>query len=137
MKDKSITVVTVGKPDISAMSSGEKDTFFAALLARMRTLSEEQAVESGAQETVSGKIATIAQAVIDGNSHFYVTLEGSAEIYDFALPDLLGIVRYRVGDEISFTCTAEEVVSESETDDDAGATEEDSGALVRPVTAIE
>ncbi len=110
---------------------------YLAMLAADGTLSEEQAVESGAQETVSGKIATIAQAVIDGNSHFYVTLEGSAEIYDFALPDLLGIVRYRVGDEISFTCTAEEVVSESETDDDAGATEEDDGALVRPVTAIE
>ncbi len=110
---------------------------YLAMLAADGTLSEEQAVESGAQETVSGKIATIAQAVIDGNSHFYVTLEGSAEIYDFALPDLLGVVRYRVGDEISFTCTAEEVVSESETDDDAGATEEDDGALVRPVTAIE
>ena len=25
MKDESITVVTVGKPDISAMSNGEKD----------------------------------------------------------------------------------------------------------------
>ncbi|MDM8245362.1 Tat pathway signal sequence [Collinsella tanakaei] len=110
---------------------------YLAMLAADGTLSEEQAVESGAQETVSGKIATIAQAVIDGNSHFYVTLEGSTEIYDFALPDLLGIVRYRVGDEISFTCTAEEVVAESEADDDAGATEEDSGALVRPVTAIE
>ena len=110
---------------------------YLAMLAADGTLSEEQAVESGAQETVSGKIATIAQAVIDGNSHFYVTLEGSAEIYDFALPDLLGIVRYRVGDEVSFTCTAEEVVSESETEDDAGATEEDDGALVRPVTAIE
>ena len=110
---------------------------YLAMLAADGTLSEEQAVESGAQETVSGKIATIAQAVIDGNSHFYVTLEGSAEIYDFALPDYTRSRVYRVGDEISFTCTAEEVVSESETDDDAGATEEDDGALVRPVTAIE
>ena len=45
MTNESITVVTVGKPDISAMSSGEKDTFFAALLARMRALSEEQGTE--------------------------------------------------------------------------------------------
>ena len=49
MEDKSITVVTVGKPDISAMSSGEKDTFFAALLARIRTLSEEQGTELSVQ----------------------------------------------------------------------------------------
>ena len=76
------------------------------MLAADGTLSDEQAAESGTQEEVSGKIATIAQAVIDGNSHFYVTLEGSQAIYDFALPDQLDIVRYRVGDEISFTCTA-------------------------------
>ena len=44
--DESITVVTVEKPDISAMSSGEKETFFAALFARMRALSEEQRTEA-------------------------------------------------------------------------------------------
>ena len=49
MKDENITVVTVGKPDISAMRSGEKDTCFAALLARMRTLSEEQGTELSVQ----------------------------------------------------------------------------------------
>ena len=42
MKDESITVVTVGKPDIS-------DTFFAALLARVRALSEEQGTELSVQ----------------------------------------------------------------------------------------
>ena len=45
MRDENITVVTVGKPDISAMSSGEEDTLFAALLAKMRALSEEQGTE--------------------------------------------------------------------------------------------
>ncbi len=51
----------------------------------------------------SGVIRTIAQAVLEGNSHFYVTLEGDEAIYDFALPGLLGIVSYRVGDVITFT----------------------------------
>lgn len=108
---------------------------YLAMLAADGTLSDEQAAQSGAQEKVEGKIATIAQAVIDGNSHFYVTLEGSSEIYDFALPEMLAIVRYRVGDAISFTCTAEEAVAESEEDVDADAA--GSEALVRPVTAIE
>ena len=45
MKDESITMVTVGKPDISAMSGSEKDAFFAALLARLLALSEEQGTE--------------------------------------------------------------------------------------------
>ena len=110
------------------------------MLAADGTLSDEQAEASGVQQRVEGKIATIAQAVIDGNSHFYVTLEGSSDIYDFALPDLLAIVRYRVGDQIAFTCTAEETPTAdgSQEDEDATAVAEDAGAaLVRPVTAIE
>ncbi len=53
--------------------------------------------------SADGVIRSMAQAVIDGNSHFYVTLEGDAGIYDFALPGLIGIVGYREGDPIEFT----------------------------------
>ena len=51
--------------------------------------------------TVTGTIATMAQAVIEGNSHFYITLEGSDRIYDLALPGLIEVVGYQVGDEIT------------------------------------
>ena len=50
-----------------------------------------------------GVIATMAQAVIEGNSHYYVTLQGNPSIYDFPLPGMLEIVAYSAGDEISFT----------------------------------
>ncbi len=50
-----------------------------------------------------GTIHHIAQAVVDGNSHFYVKLEGSNAIYDFALPGLIEIVGFKEGDPISFT----------------------------------
>lgn len=50
-----------------------------------------------------GTINTIAQAVIDGNSHFYVTLTGDKSIYDFALPAMIQIVGYKPGDSISFS----------------------------------
>ena len=50
-----------------------------------------------------GTISHIAQAVVEGNSHFYVTLEGDKGIYDFALPGLIEIVGYKEGDTISFT----------------------------------
>ena len=73
------------------------------LLANGGKLSDEEAAAAGAEEQASGKVASIAQAVIDGNSHFYVTLEGDDAIYDFALPDLLEVVRVKVGDEVSFT----------------------------------
>ena len=73
------------------------------MLASDGKLTDDQAAAAGAEEQASGKVASIAQAVIDGNSHFYVTLEGDDAIYDFALPDLIGIVRVKAGDEISFT----------------------------------
>ena len=79
---------------------------YLALLASDGLLSEEEAAESSATQEVSGQIATIAQAVVDGNSHFYVTLTGDATgtIYDFALPELLEIVAYQPGDQIAFRC---------------------------------
>ncbi len=57
---------------------------------------------AGALET-EGVIYHIAQAVIDGNSHFYVRLEGGDDVYDFALPGLIEIVGYKEGDEIAFS----------------------------------
>ena len=59
----------------------------------------------------------IAQAVMEGNSHFYVTLDGDSRIYDFALPGMLNVVSYAVGDTITFryiegdpTSVAQEIV---------------------------
>lgn len=49
-----------------------------------------------------GTIANMAQAVIDGNTHFYIKLEGDNSVYDFAIPEMLSIVGYAVGDKISF-----------------------------------
>ena len=77
----------------------------------------------------------MAQAVIDGNSHFYVTLKGDDAVYDFALPGLLSIVTYSVGDDIEFTYMQEEGASVrtvatlgSETVEDDSAAQEGDGA---------
>lgn len=77
---------------------------YLGMLASDGLLDEDEAEDASATREVTGTIARVAQAVIDGNSHFYVTLEGDATIYDFALPDLVGIVTYQAGDEISFRC---------------------------------
>ena len=53
-------------------------------------------------KTAQGTIRTMAQGVIDGNSHFYVTLNGDSRIYDFALPSLVEITAYGAGDSIAF-----------------------------------
>lgn len=60
-------------------------------------------VDSDSMKSTSGTIRTMAQAVIEGNSHFYVTLNGVEGIYDFALPGLIEIVGYREGDPITFS----------------------------------
>jgi hypothetical protein len=62
-------------------------------------------------ETVTGTIETMAQAVIDGNSHFYITLKGDDRIYDLTLPGLVEIVAYQVGDEITMSYTEDSPTS--------------------------
>lgn len=67
--------------------------------------SAETPVEGQSFAEANGKIKTIAQAVIEGNSHFYMTLEGDARIYDFALPAMVDVVSYGVGDTIALRYT--------------------------------
>lgn len=73
------------------------------MLASSGALSEEEAAQSDAEVEVSGTIESMAQAVIDGNSHFYLTLAGDDAIYDVELPGFVGIVRYKVGGKITLS----------------------------------
>ena len=50
-----------------------------------------------------GTVSVIAQAVVDGNSHYYVVLEGDDAIYDFALPAFVEIIKASVGDAVDFS----------------------------------
>ena len=52
-------------------------------------------------ETVTGTITRIAQSVIDGNSHFYLVLDGDDRIYDVSITDFVEIVTYQEGDRIT------------------------------------
>lgn len=52
-------------------------------------------------QTITGKITKVAQGVIDGNSHYYVMLEGSDEIFDVLVVDFIDVIRYDVGDEVT------------------------------------
>lgn len=50
---------------------------------------------------LTGKITKIAQGVIDGNSHYFVMIEGSDDIFDVSVVDYIDIIRYEIGDEIT------------------------------------
>lgn len=53
----------------------------------------------------SGTISTIAPIVVDGNTHYYICISGSDDIYDFNLSDenLVAIITYREGDKIKLS----------------------------------
>lgn len=63
-----------------------------------------------AMETVSGKIKRVAQAVIDGNSHFYVVLENKDLVFDVPVTEYPEIVKYDVGDTLTIEYTEGEPV---------------------------
>lgn len=81
----------------------ECEQAYVKLLARDGTLSEDRVAEVVDTTQTEGVIETITEAVVDGNSHFYVTLKGDEAIYDFALPTMLPIVTYQAGDAVEFS----------------------------------
>jgi len=74
-------------------------------------------VEEDTREVIeiSGKISKIAEGVIDGNSHYYIMIEGSNDIFDVSVVEFIDIIRYEVGDEVTIeykeTETANTVLS--------------------------
>ena len=51
--------------------------------------------------TAEGKITKIAQGVVDGNSHYYIMIEGSDGIFDVSVVDYIDVIRFDVGDEVT------------------------------------
>ena len=52
-------------------------------------------------QTITGKITKIAQGVIDGNSHFFIMIEGSDDIFDVSVVEFIDIIKYNEGDEVT------------------------------------
>ena len=99
---------------------------YEALLATNGVQLQGSAADTVGVKTATGTIVRITDAVMDGNTHFYVQLDGSGEVYDFALPNMLDIVTYQVGDAITFTyvegdpvSTAQSIGGEETTQDEA------------------
>ena len=58
----------------------------------------EDTRESG---SITGKITKIAQGVVEGNSHYFLMVEGSEDIFDISVVQFIDIIKYEVGQEIS------------------------------------
>ncbi|MBO5459927.1 MAG: CvpA family protein [Lachnospira sp.] len=82
-------------------SVSECESNYRKLMADSGILTESEPKRD--EKKASGKIEKIIQTVIDGNSHFYVLLEGRQELFDVSVAELVDIVRYNVGDSVTFT----------------------------------
>lgn len=60
------------------------------------------ASETGLSEEISGKIKNMMPIIIEGNSHIYLSLEGSDKIFDLDATNknLIEIINYSIGDRI-------------------------------------
>lgn len=52
---------------------------------------------------LTGTIQKIAEGVVDGNTHYFILLEESEDIFDVSVVDYIDIIRYNVGDHITLT----------------------------------
>lgn len=52
-------------------------------------------------ETITGKITKIAQGVIEGNSHYYIMIDNSNDIFDVSVVDFIDVIKYEEGQEIT------------------------------------
>lgn len=62
---------------------------------------QKEEEDTGGVLSFTGKITKIAQGVVDGNSHYYIMLEGSEEIFDISVADMIQIIKYEIGQEIT------------------------------------
>ena len=53
--------------------------------------------------TATGAISLISPVVLDGNSHYYVMLNGDGTLYDCPVANVVDIVRFKEGDSVTLT----------------------------------
>lgn len=53
--------------------------------------------------TISGRIEKIAESVVEGNSHYYILLENSDEIFDVEVGEYINIIKFNIGDYVTLT----------------------------------
>lgn len=58
-------------------------------------------IESSDITKITGVIKKISEAVVDGNSHYYILLDNSDDIFDVTFINNINIIKYNIGDTIT------------------------------------
>ncbi len=80
---------------------------------------------------ITGRITKIAQAVIDGTSHYYIMVEGSEDIFDVSVVDFIDVIRCEEGQTVVMEYKEDEkanLVMSLEIKGDAGLGGQDAGS---------
>lgn len=56
-------------------------------------------------QSARGIIEKMVQVVVEGNTHFYIMLEGDENLYDVNVAENLDVLRFDVGDRITIEYT--------------------------------
>lgn len=57
--------------------------------------------------TATGTISLISPVVLDGNSHYYVMLNGDGTLYDCPVANVVDIVRFKEGESVTLTVSGD------------------------------
>ena len=98
---KKYALVNVQKYQLVAIGDtvSQCEEFYNSLLLTNGVKQEE--TDTREIQTVKGMITKIAQGVVDGNSHYYIMLDNSKDIFDVSVVDYIEIIKYDVGDEVT------------------------------------
>ncbi|BCN31428.1 CvpA family protein [Anaeromicropila herbilytica] len=101
---KKYAMVNVSKYQIVAIgdSINECQKTYIALL-KSNGVAEDVDVDT--LPKITGKITKIAEGVVDGNSHYYILLDNSSQLFDVSVVDYINIIKYSIGDNVTFTYT--------------------------------
>lgn len=109
---KKYAMVNVQKYQIVAVG----DTITACEEEYTKRMSEngvsKEGQEAEEKQTVTGQIEKIAQAVVEGNSHYYIMLKDNGELFDVSVADVIDIIRYNEGDNITLEYHKGEVLNQ-------------------------
>lgn len=97
---KKYAMVNVQKYQVVGIGDtvGECEKVYQELLLKEGLHVEEDTRETG---TVTGKITKLVQGVVNGNSHYYLMVEGSEDIFDVTVTEFIEVIKYEVGQEIT------------------------------------
>lgn len=86
----------------------ETENAYKALLRTTGVLSGDDESDNATKTdgSATGTISRISPVVLDGNSHYYIMLQGDETLYDCPISKVVEAVRYREGDRVTLTFSA-------------------------------